>query len=160
MNSSCQLKVVFNLEPDAWHGYGTESLWVELVGENRYRLKNSPFYAKGVSFEDEVFANPNIDGQLVFSSIALRAGHSTYRIFLKQPIEGTAFRDRWAPLQKLGCSFEGHGKSFLAIDVPMFVDIHQVYDLLQLGEDTGVWEFEEGHCGHPVKEGGSTGGTT
>ena len=72
--------IVVNLEPDAWHGYGTETVWAEKVGGNRYRLRNTPFYAFGVSAEDVVFAEPDDEARLVFSSVSLRGGHSTYRI--------------------------------------------------------------------------------
>ncbi len=48
-------KLFFRLEENAWHGSATESLWAEPVQAGRYRLRNSPFYAFGVSAEDVVF---------------------------------------------------------------------------------------------------------
>jgi hypothetical protein len=56
-------------------------------------------------------------------------------------------------LQAAGCSFEGVEGRLLAVDVPPRANIHHVYHLLQHGEDDGVWEFEEGHCGHPLSAG-------
>jgi uncharacterized protein DUF4265 len=50
------VKITFALEPEAWHGYRTETVWAEKLGRNRYRLRNTPFYAFGVSAEDVVFA--------------------------------------------------------------------------------------------------------
>ena len=40
----------------------------------------------------------------------------------------------------------------LAVDVPPKADIYEVYSLLEAGEQNGVWEFDEGHCGHPLVE--------
>src|SRR5438094_8919227 len=82
-NNKRIVRITFALEPDAWHGYATERVWAETVGVNRFKLRNSPFYARGVSMNDVVFADPNIDGQLVFRAVSIRGGHSTYRIILK-----------------------------------------------------------------------------
>ena len=145
------VKISFELEPDTWHGHARESLWAEKVGGNRYRLKNSPFYARGASFEDIIVAESDRDGQLVFRNISICGGHSTYRIMLQVSVKDPIFQERWSPLEKLGCSFEGVGGKLLAIDVPPAAEIHEVYSLLQAGQEAGVWDFEEGHCGHPVK---------
>lgn len=147
-------KMTFLLEPEAWHGFATERLWVEPVAGGRYRLRNSPFYAFGVSAEDVVFGEDGREEELLFSKVALRAGHSTYRIIplCDQPVLGSF----WKPLQSLGCTYEEGYQGLLAVDVPPKVNIFQAYALLEKGEVEGAWSFEEGHCGHPVhrKEGG------
>lgn len=150
MGNAALLKVAVELEPGAWHGHALERLWAEGVGDGRYRLRNTPFYAKGLSFEDIVFAEARDNGHLVVSGVSLYGGHSTYRIVPKASLESAAFKSAWSPLQAAGCSFEGVEGRLLAIDVPPHANIHHVYDLLQRAEDAGVWEFEEGHCGHPV----------
>jgi hypothetical protein len=40
----------------------------------------------------------------------------------------------------------------LAVDVPSAADIYEVYSALEGGEKGEVWEFEEGHCSHPLKQ--------
>lgn len=146
------VRVTFNLDEKAWHGFSTERVWAELVADGRYRLRNSPFYAYGVSFEDIVFVKPAADGTLVFSSVSIRSGHSTYRIFAKHNIKSKEFNQCWQPLQTLGCSFEQATEHYLSVDVPSRVDIYQAYTLLQSGESAGAWDFEEGHCGHLLSE--------
>lgn len=148
------IKLHFHLDPDAWHGAAVESLWAKRVatdtGANVFELDNSPFYAFGVSFCDLVRAQEE-DGRLFFTSLALSAGHSTYR--LRVPWPSSAFEAAWEPLFLLGCTYEGHshGKSHLfAVDVPPDADIQKVFHLMQAAEAEGVWEFEEGHCGHQV----------
>jgi hypothetical protein len=138
------VRVVFELEPNAWHGSATERLWAEPVVVGRYRLRNTPFFVFGVSAEDIVFAKER-QGRLLFAGVSLRGGHSSYRIAVS---DQHLFDRSWKHLQALGCSYE-EGQ-VLAVDVPPRADIHEVYELLEAGERAGAWDFEEGHCGHPV----------
>lgn len=141
------VKVLFQLEPDAWHGSATETLWAERVDQRRFRLRNVPFFAFGVSVEDVVFAR-DAEGLLEFDGVSIRGGHSTYRIITKATASPESVKQRWQELEQLGCTFEQGPGRLKAIDVPPRADIYKVYPLLEQGEHEGVWEFEEGHCGH------------
>lgn len=148
------VKLHFHLDPESWHGASVESLWAKRIssdtGASVFELDNSPFYAFGVSFLDVVRAEEE-DGRLFFVSVASSAGHSTYR--LRVPWPSSKFEAAWARLTSFGCTYEGHshGKTHLfAVDVPPDADIHAVYRLFEEGEAEGIWEFEEGHCGHPT----------
>jgi hypothetical protein len=137
------VKVVFEIQGESvCH---TESLWARPEGDGRYRLCNSPFYAFGVSFEDVVFAR-DVDGLLMFTGVAATSGHSTYRLSLND-VDRELLEAALANLNSLGCTYEQG--PYLALDVPPESDIHRVYALLEEGEARGLWEFEEGHCGHP-----------
>ncbi|QRN96917.1 DUF4265 domain-containing protein [Archangium violaceum] len=144
------VKLTFPLDASAWHGSATEILWAEKVTDSQYRLRNTPFYAYGVSAEDVVFAREQ-DGRLVFAGVARHGGHSTYRIIKAKGSDPVRFQERWAPLQKLGCSYEEGPGGLLAVDVPPELTIHAAYSLLEQGEEARVWSFEEGHCGHPLQ---------
>ena len=139
-------KLFFRLEEGAWHGSATESLWAEPVQGGRYRLRNSPFYAFGVSAEDVVFAQEE-EGLLFFTGVSLRGGHSTYRIMKVQGLRPEDFERYWEPLRQAGCSYEAGPGRLLAVDVPSKADLQHVYTLLEQGEQAGVWHFEEGHHG-------------
>ena len=142
------VKLVFPLEPGAWHGNARERLWAEPLGKDRYRIRNSPFYAFGMSNEDIVLGT-EAEGEILFRSVVLRSGHSTYRLRLRtRDLSTREFVQAWTPLQALGCSYEEG--PVLAVDVPPSADIYVVYDFLNAGEAANVWEFEEGHCGHPL----------
>lgn len=141
------VKLTFPLDANAWHGSATETLWAEWVTDSQYRLRNTPFYAYGVGTEDVVFAHEQ-DGRLVFAGVAQHGGHSTYRIIKAKGSDLIRFQERWALLQKLGCSYEEGPGGLLAVDIPPDVDIHVAYSLLEQGEEMRVWSFEEGHCGH------------
>jgi hypothetical protein len=146
------VKVRFELPSDAWHGFGGESVWAEPVGEGRYRVRNVPFYVHGISLGDIITAR-QVEGEgLLFTGVLLRGGHSTYRIFLEENVNGETFAKYWDPLQVLGCTYERATKRLLAIDVPPNADIYVVYELLEVGERAGVWSFQEGHCGHPLRK--------
>lgn len=142
------VKVTFRLDPGEWHGSATETLWAKKVGPELFRLDNSPFFAFGISYQDVVVARGE-EGRLVFVQPFARGGHSTYRILLKDD-NRASFESLWAPLRTAGCTYEEGPAPLVAVDVPPEADIHEVYRLLQAGEDAGMWSFEEGHCGHAV----------
>jgi hypothetical protein len=145
------VKVTVNLPPHAWHGYRAETLWAEPLGDNLCRIENVPFHAYGISADDVVAADER-EGELVFRRVVERSGHSTYRVFLREGVteESPRFRALWQRLERLGCSYEGATERLLAIDVPPSADISDVYEILSTGEQEGVWDFEEGHCGHAL----------
>jgi hypothetical protein len=144
------VRVIIELDSQAWHGNASERLWAEPVGEGRFRLRNSPFFAFGVSNEDIVFGRVR-DGQIHFAGVSIRGGHSTYRLRLtEQGKHAPTFKKFWTPLEELGCSYEEG--VVLAVDVPASANIYVVYELLEAGVASGVWDFEEGHCGHPLGE--------
>lgn len=145
MTSSELVKVIFALERNAWHGSATESLWAERVDDRRFRLRNAPFYAHGVSAEDIVIAEER-DDEFWFSHVMLRGGHSTYRLFVKKETSAQDFERYWRPLQKLGCAYEEG--PVLAVDVPARANIQKAYEQFAAGYRACVWDFEEGHCGH------------
>ena len=145
-------KVSFKLDASDWHGYATETLWAELVSSGRYRLRNTPFFAKDVSFEDVVVVKAQGD-ILMFDSTSIAGGHSTYRILLEKNITDSAFLKLWNPLEDVGCSYESLDIGemlLLAVDVPPCADIYVVYQFLEDGEKEKVWGFEEGHCGRQI----------
>lgn len=140
-------KVFFELEPDSWHGHTSESVWAESLGEGRYRIRNVPFFAKGIAVEDVVLARMSATGP-VFTRVLIHSGHSTYRIFLTDDIgiSDPRYLDAWGALERHGCTVERASEHLLAVDVPSHAMLPEVYELLQLGEEHGVWEFEEGHA--------------
>lgn len=147
-------KLIFELDVDEWHGYGTESVWVEPMSQNLYRLRNTPYFAKGVSLDDVVIGEERIDGGLYFVQSKEAAGHSTFRVLVLKNTTDNILDKYWAPLAALGCTFESTtlGLRLLAIDVPPETDVEEVYDLLVKGLHDQIWEVEESHVGHNLKD--------
>ncbi len=144
------VKVFVKLEPADWHNYKTESVWAEPLGADLYRLRNVPFFAMGVSNDDVVRASLS-EGVLFFQGVAHQGGHSTYRFFMMDGISDEQWIPYWQPLQDLGCTYERGTSRLLAVDIPAQVDIYKAYELMEDGEKARVWSFEEGHCGHPLR---------
>ena len=140
--------MTFELDPAEHHGSATERLWAKPMGGGRFRLRNTPFYARNVSVEDVVLGRTD-GASVTFVAPVVRGGHSTYRIRSHLAVSDEEFRRFWGPLEALGCSFEQG--PVLAVDVPPGLDIYEVYGLLEAGEAAGAWDFEEGHCGHSTE---------
>ena len=146
------VKVMFELEPSAWHDHATESVWAIPLGDNKYRLQNVPFHAYGVSYDDIVSAKPNEQGQLIVQGVSERGGHSTYRVILSPETTDRDFENAWDKLGSLGSTYERATDRLIAIDVPPETDIYEAYAALESGEKDNVWGFEEAHCGHPLRK--------
>jgi len=146
-----RVKVAFSISGE--QGGTVENMYAQPVEGNRYVLDNSPFYAFDISFCDEFFAD-EISGGLVFSSIASRGGHSTYRIKIPVGKDHDYFLSYWDELAALGCSYEGSSanlRMLYSIDMAPSVDIHKAYSVLEKYEELKIWEFEEAHYCESVK---------
>jgi hypothetical protein len=134
--------------PDAeGGGCAVERMHARSLGGGRYVLDNSPFYAFGISFDD-VFLAEQKDGELIFSQVIRRGGHSTYRIKLPVGCDHEYFLKHWTELDALGCTFEGSSATpqrLYSIDVPPTSDVFEVYRVLEEKEQQKFWSFEEAH---------------
>lgn len=153
MDDGTMVKVEFKVDPPAG-GIVGETMWAKQVGAGRFRLRNTPFLAYGVSFGDVVFAVRR-RGRLVFHGVSIRGGHSTFWVKVEKGREAE-FPPLWKRLKQLGCSYESD-ESIHAIDVPASARFAEVQAILDEGLSSGVWIFEEAHCGHPVVPGPETG---
>ena len=153
-DETAMVKLVVKTDPDAWHGTTAERMWATPIGSSSYVLENSPFHAYGLSYKDVVTAQTMDDGQLHFVAVSERGGHSTYRILLKPGASREDFDRLWKPLEAMGCTYESskNPETNFAIDVPPSTDVYDAYKHFEAGLKEGVWDFEEGHCGHPLKE--------
>lgn len=143
------IKIVFPLEQSEWHNHANESMWAQPLGGNRFRIDNIPFFVYGLSNRDVVSAE-NLDANHTFKNVVERGGHSTYRIFPNKQPEGNRVSEFLLQLKGMGCSLERERDVMIAVDVPPSTNIYDVYHLLENGVDEDIWDFEEGHCGHPV----------
>jgi len=154
------IKIFFELDSSEWHGSTIETMWAEPLENSKkvFQIKNTPFYAKNISFLDIITAQKNNDEDSVFyfSGVVERSSHSTYRILSE--IENAKFELYWKRLERIGCSYESgyqetsEGRKMLyAVDIPKTTDIYEAYKILEDGENCKIWIFEEGHVGHQLK---------
>jgi len=142
-------KIRIALPEDAWHGVEAEWAWGKQIEDSIYALRNVPFYAMGLSYDDRVKVN-DVDGTLCLLGVVSRGGHSTYRIFAKKGHENPRVQALLKKLNELHCDIEVGTKGLIAVDVLPEADIHKVYATLQKAEQAKIIDFQEGHCGHPL----------
>ncbi|TCL00303.1 uncharacterized protein DUF4265 [Shimia isoporae] len=145
-------KLIIELEPGAWHGHASESVWATSFGVGLFKVENSQFFARGISYGDIVHAESK-EGANVFERTVTSSGGSTYRIFLGENVTDAQFERFWRPLEAEGCTYESgeFGYAMYSVDVPKDTDVQRVFSLLNEGLLQKVWDFEEGHYGHAKK---------
>jgi hypothetical protein len=135
-------KVLFRVENDDGSAE-VETLWATDLGDGRYKLDNSPFYAYSVSWEDVVYAPYSDDEQFpTFERVVEKSGNRTIRIFFDPPAaEGNESNRILQGLIDRGCSFEGASPSYIAINIPPAVSLERIRDFLFDSEV--VWEHAD-----------------
>jgi hypothetical protein len=120
-----------------------ETLWAFDLGEDRYQLDNTPFYAYSVSVGDIVFApiDPT-EGRPTFASVLEKSGNRTVRVIFDEPVEaGTASDALLQGIVAMGCEFEGANRRYIAINIPPVVELAAVRDYLV--ENALTWEHAD-----------------
>lgn len=142
------VKIRFDLEQneDGWPPVGGESLWAFDLGDDRYRLDNTPWFVRGVACCDVVEARAaDADSVPVVNQVLEHSGHLTVRVL---PLaDGTidALTSLIQEFNALGVDCEGdqdHG--LLALDIPPTTRLAPVKEHLDRGVADGRWEYEEG----------------
>jgi hypothetical protein len=154
MGDKGAMQVRLKLEDDSWHGAGSEGVWTKLIkplaDKAIVEVNNIPFFSRALSLGDKIviaFRN----NEVVFDSVVERGGHSTYRIFFKDPSGDE--RQALLKFNELGCDWEStsfRGGKLFALDIPPHVNIYDIYEMLESGEKNGLWTFEEGFVGHAL----------
>ena len=125
--SSPDSKVLFRV-PEEDGSAQVETLWATALGNDEYKLDNSPFYAYSVSWEDIVYApfNEN-EGFPTFERVVKKSGHRTIRIIFNPPVQdGNESESVLQGLVSLGCTYEGANRGYMAIDLPPQVQLEEV----------------------------------
>lgn len=97
-----------------------ETLWATSLGNDLYKLDNSPFYAYDVSWEDVVLAIPSSTGDIPdFQHVVKRSGNKTIRIIFDESLEPGNTSQRVADaLVEMGCSYEGISPTYQSFNIP------------------------------------------
>ena len=142
MNDEPTAKVLFRVFGD--DGESTvETLWAVPLGNDLYRIDNSPFYAYGVSWQDIVLAPyDEQEGLPTFRAVREKSGNRTLRIVFDPPVEpGNASDGVLQGLVALGCSYEGANRRYISINLPPDVELQQVRSYLI--ERNAEWEHAD-----------------
>lgn len=143
-----RVKVRFLLEvdDDGWPPAESEGLWAEPLGDDIFRIDNTPWFVRNLAAGDLVRATVGRDGLLWFSDRVEWSGRCTIRVIPRASgqLQGSrqAVLDAFSPLGVAGEGIEQYG--MVALDVPSEADLQSVKALLMAGENDGRWFFEEG----------------
>ena len=142
MSNDPTAKVLFRV-PGTDGEATVETLWAIPLGNDRYKLDNSPFYAYGVSWQDIIFAPyDKQEGFPTFQSVVEASGNHTVRIFFEPPVEaGDASDQVLQGLVALGCSYEGANRKYISVNIPPSVELQQVRSYLIARE--AQWEHAD-----------------
>ena len=142
LNPKPNAKVLFRV-PDEDESAHVETLWATSVGDDIYKLDNSPFFAYGVSWEDVVFAPFYAEeGFPTFERVVSKSGNRTVRVLLETTIEtGNESERLMQGLTALGCSYEGANGRYLSVNIPPGVDLDMVRTYLI--DRNATWEHAD-----------------
>ena len=142
------VKVRFALDQDevGWPPVKSEGLWAASLGEDRFRVDNTPWFVRGIAADDVVEALAGSDGVLWATRRLEWAGRQTIRVVAHPdgPLNGdpAAARDLFVPLGLTGEIAPQY--RMVALDVPPSTALAPVKALLVAGEEDGRWGFDEG----------------
>lgn len=139
------MEIFIPVPKSPWHPFIEEYIWVSDVGDGGYRIENIPYYAKSLSYHDVIQVRKDQNGRMIIKDVVSRGGHSTYRCYLRKDITEEHFRDHFGKLEKNGCTFERATSAIFTINIPPRADFWKVYEELQNGEMSEIWDFEEGY---------------
>jgi hypothetical protein len=146
MSDAQLVKIRFKLEQDdGWPPFTSEGLWAESLGDDLYRIDNTPWFVFDLASGDIVRAVTQDDGCLWAVERTQWAGRMTIRVIPQhegdptEAIQGVL--DAAAPM---GVSGEGFARiGMVALDVPQGADHAGLKRLLSNGEAAGQWSYEE-----------------
>ncbi|MDR6457737.1 MULTISPECIES: DUF4265 domain-containing protein [Chryseobacterium] len=96
-----------------------EKLWVEKKSDLEYQIKNIPFFAPNLAYDD-IISVENDEGELYFEDLIQASEHSTIQIvfFNEEKIKNVT-----KAIEEMGCSWEGiDEQKIIAVDIPSSID--------------------------------------
>lgn len=140
------MRFQLEVDEDGWPPYASEGMWALALGDDRYELKNSPWFVPGVANGDVVRASVDADGILWASEVLESSGNLTLWVI---PIAAGPLRGSEAKvlerLTRQGVTGEGMGeRPIVSIEVAPNADLATLKRELRDGECAGLWHYAEG----------------
>jgi hypothetical protein len=128
-------------DEDGYPPFASEGLWVEDLGERRFKVDNIPFFAPDLSADDVVEAEVSPEGLLTYVRTIQPSSNSTIRVVIYEESAKEAFFNE---LQRFGCDYEGAASiNLVAINVPETADVGQLLAFLKGQSDSEQIDYEE-----------------
>ena len=138
-------KLFLNLEViDGYPPVSMESIWAEVTEEGYLKVNNIPFYSKEISLGDIVSGIQTEENYLLYDKTIIQSKNSTLRIVFFN--ENQKFKDKiLTKLMDLGCEYEAFNVNFYAINIPIQVDIEEIYLFLDEFVETDDLDYDTGY---------------
>lgn len=119
-------------------GVGVETAWAIQRGDY-FELDNLLFFAQGYALGDIIEVKEE-NQQLFAHRLVEESGHSLVRIFFYEKDIISSTRDQ---LKLRGCDSELSHISLISVDIPPAVNYPELKVILDAGEASGKWAYEE-----------------
>lgn len=124
----------------------TESILASKEGDY-YRIKNIPFFAPNIAYNDLVSVE-NDDEELFFDSLISPSGHSTIQILIPDEKD---FEEITNDLTEFQCDWEGsHLKGYISVDIPKEINYKKVKNYLEKKQIEKMLYYKEACLAHKV----------
>lgn len=136
-------RIVVDLPADA--PTREETLWAERLGDQLYRLDNTPWYAKGCALDDLIQCDEPPGELPRFRKVVRPSGNRTVRVFIPDTPDRAAMKTEILDLlSELGGLTEefGEDKGLIAVTIPKAANADLVFTRLNAleAEKRAYWE--------------------
>ncbi|WP_312901537.1 DUF4265 domain-containing protein [Chryseobacterium taichungense] len=117
-----------------------ESLWIDKLDNDEYQIKNIPFFAANISYDDIIKVETD-EGILYFEEVVKTSEHSTIQVVIfRHEFIDTIIEN----IELLKCSWEGmNNQKFIAIDVPKDIHYSGIKNYLDKQFEENVLDYKE-----------------
>jgi hypothetical protein len=125
-----------------------ETLWAVSLGDQLYRLDNTPWFARDLALGDIIRASDGSGGIRRFAELVKPSGNWTVRVFVPDaPSREEIKKEIFDFLSAEGCKYESFGseKGLIAITIPADVGREGVLERLRGYEQEGKAHWESGN---------------
>lgn len=138
-------RMAFRLEAESdWPPVSVETLWVESLGGEKFRIDNSPFFVKGISVDDIVegrLEGSDEEEMLYFSRKLKASRHSTIQVIV---LVDEIVSDIKSEVAAAGCHIEvSPWPSMFSIDIPERLLVDVIHGLFEQRSSLGQLEYED-----------------
>lgn len=121
-----------------------ESVWAAKE-ENGYRIKNIPFFAPNIAYDDLISVEDD-DGELFFDDIINESGNSTIQIIIYNESDIDYITKK---IESFDCGWEGsHLKGYISVNVPKEISYLPVKSFLSNELENKKLDFKEACMAH------------
>lgn len=136
-----RVKIICDISPEQNLPLLSESLWAEDMGDDLYKLSNTPFFAEGLAYQDIIKTRHDSDGFLHFHTLHNDGGLYTSLVAVSEESEKAHEKLRAFLRADTDYSWEFGFKALYAICCPikLLTPLHQ---FLEEGFEAGLWEWD------------------